>query len=74
MRNAALHHQMEAFTVEASGRLAAELAAGAEMPFEIDEERSSGRASLYCYRPLTGLFIQRRLAVLSALSALGAGR
>jgi hypothetical protein len=60
---------MEAFTVEASGRLTAELAAGAEMPFEIDEERSSGRASLYCYRPLTGLFIQRRLAVLSALSA-----
>jgi hypothetical protein len=60
---------MEAFTVEASGRLTAELAAGAEMPFEIDEERSSGRASLYCYRPLTGLFIQRRLAVLSALSS-----
>ncbi len=67
MRNAALHHQLEAFTVEASGRLGGELSGGAEMPFEIDEERSGGRASLYCYRPLTGLFIQRRLPLLSAL-------
>ena len=50
MRNAALHHLLENFTVDASGRLSADLSAGAEMPFEVDEERG-GRASLYCYRP-----------------------
>ena len=70
MRNAALHHQLETFTVEASGRLSAELAAGAEMPFEIDEERG-GRTSLYCYRPLTGLFIDKHAPVLSTLASWG---
>jgi hypothetical protein len=67
VRNAALHHLLEAFTVEASGRLAAETADGAEMPFEVIEERAAGRASLYCYRPLTGEFIRERMAALSAL-------
>ncbi|HEX8975579.1 MAG TPA: hypothetical protein VF781_03620 [Solirubrobacteraceae bacterium] len=67
MRNAALHHQLEAFTVDASSRLSAELAAGAEMPFELDEERGGGRPSLYCYRPLTGLFIQRHAPALGVL-------
>jgi hypothetical protein len=70
VRNAALHHQLETFTVEASGRLSAELSAGAEMPFEIDEERG-GRASLYCYRPLTGLFIDQHAPVLSTLTSWG---
>jgi hypothetical protein len=70
VRNAALHHHLEAFTVEASGRLSAELAAGAEMPFEIDEERG-GRTSLYCYRPLTGMFIRERLDLLSTVGAWG---
>ena len=32
---------------------------GAEMPFEVVEERG-GAASLYCYRPLTGEFIRER--------------
>jgi hypothetical protein len=70
VRNAALHHQLETFTVEASGRLSAELSAGAEMPFEIDEERG-GRASLYCYRPLTGLFIDKHAPLLSTLASWG---
>jgi hypothetical protein len=69
VRNAALHQQLETFTVEASGRLSAELSAGAEMPFEIDEERGGGRASLYCYRPLTGLFIDRHAPGLSTLAS-----
>lgn len=72
MRNAALHHQLEAFTVDASSRLSAELAGGAEMPFELDEERGAGRPSLYCYRPLTGLFIQRHAPALSVLPSWGA--
>lgn len=66
MRNATLHHLLEAFTVEASGRLAAEIGSGAEMPFEVDEERG-GTAALYCYRPLTGEFINRRLGLLRTL-------
>ncbi|MDQ6835312.1 MAG: hypothetical protein M3016_03910 [Actinomycetota bacterium] len=68
MRNTALHHRLEALAVEASGRLSAELASGAEMPFEIDEARG-GSAPLYCYRPLTGRFIEQRLDELGALPA-----
>jgi hypothetical protein len=67
VRNAALHHQLEALTVDASSRLSATLSAGAEMPFELDEERGGGRPSLYCYRPLTGLFIEQHVATLSVL-------
>ena len=66
MRNAALHHLLEAFTVEASGRLAAELTAGAEMPFDLVEERG-GTAALYCYQPQTEEFIFGQLGVLATL-------
>jgi hypothetical protein len=66
VRNASLHHQLEAFTVDASGKLSADLAAGAEMPFELDEERG-GRASLYCYRPLTHEFVRDRIEGLEQL-------
>ena len=69
MRNAALHHLLEAFTVDASGRLTAELAGGAEMPFEIVEERTAGRVPLYCYRPLSHEFIDGRMGTLSTLSS-----
>jgi hypothetical protein len=67
VRNAALHHLLESFTVDASGRLAAELADGAEMPFEVVEERAGGRVPLYCYRPLTGEFIRERMEALGDL-------
>jgi hypothetical protein len=64
-----LHQRLEAFTVEASGRLASETARGAEMPFEVVEERGVGRVPLYCYRPLTGAFIQARFALLTELAS-----
>jgi hypothetical protein len=73
VRNAALHRQLETFTVDASGRLSAE-AAGAEIPFEVTEERGGGRASgraLYVYRPLTGEFIASRRPALAALPSHG---
>ena len=70
MRNPALHHLLETFTVECSGRLAADAAGGAEIPFDIVEERG-GSASLYCYRPLVGEFIRSRLEQLSTLSSYG---
>ncbi len=59
---------LEAFTVEAGGRLAAELSAGEEIPFDLVEERG-GSASLYCYKPLTGAFITQQLRKLSTLDS-----
>ncbi len=69
MRNPTLHRLLENFTVDAAGRLAAEAADGAEVPFELAEERVGGRPPLYCYRPLTGEFIRSRIAVLAALTS-----
>ena len=40
---------------------------GAELPFEVVEQRRARRASLYCYRPLTGAFIDERLSILGGL-------
>jgi hypothetical protein len=69
VRNATLHRFLESFTVDASSRLSAEAAGGAEMPFELSAERVAGRVPLYCYRPLTGEFIRSRMGALSALSS-----
>ena len=66
MRNRTLHQLLEAFTAQAADQLEAETAGGAEVPFELVEERG-GSAPLYCYRPLTGLFIHERLGRLTAL-------
>jgi len=67
VRNVTLHRLLETFTVDASSRLCAEAAAGAEMPFELAEERGGGRVPLYCYRPLIGEFIRSRMGTLSAM-------
>jgi hypothetical protein len=66
VRNTTLHAILEAFTADAAGQLAAETARGAEIPFEVAEERG-GSALLYCYRPLTGLFIRDRRELLATL-------
>ena len=67
MRNVTLHRLLESFAVDASSRLCGEAAAGAEMPFELAEERGSGRVTLYCYRPLVDEFIRSRMAALAEL-------
>ena len=68
VRNTTLHDVLEAFTADAAGQLAAETAGGAEIPFEVTEtEGRPGRTALYCYRPLTGVFIRERVGLLSAL-------
>lgn len=69
MRNTNLHALLEAFTADAAGQLAGETARGAEVPFEVIEAevRSPARTPLYCYRPLTGVFIRERGGLLSAL-------
>ena len=68
MHNQTLHASLEAFTADAAGQLAAETSGGAEIPFEVVEtDRRPGRVPLYCYRPLTGAFINERLGLLTAL-------
>jgi len=66
MHNRALHDTLASFVEEAAWQLAAELADGAEVPFELVEQ---GRASapLYCYRPLTGSFLAERNGLLGRL-------
>jgi hypothetical protein len=72
VRNVILHRLLESFTVDAAGRLTAESAQGAEMPFELTAERGTGRVPLYCYRPLTGEFIRSKMGTLAALPSHGA--
>lgn len=69
MRNRTLHEALLAFAEQAGERLAAETASGAEVPFEVIEEHpTAGRGpALYCYRPLTGAFIDERIGVLTGL-------
>ena len=66
MHNRALHDTLAAFVEEAAWQLAEEVAAGAEIPFELIEQ---GRASapLYCYKPLTDRFIADHLGMLERL-------
>jgi hypothetical protein len=66
VRNTALYATLEEFTAEAGSRLTAETAGGAEVPFELIEERGGG-TPLYCYRPLSGEFIEDRLGLLRGL-------
>src|SRR3954464_6841411 len=67
MRNRALHDALLAFAEQAAWQLAADVADGAEVPFELVEERGRTGASLYCYRPLTEEFIRTRIGVLGRL-------
>jgi len=67
VRNARLHDALHAFADEAADLLAHDAAEGAEVPFEVVEQRRARRASLYCYRPLTGAFIDDRLSILGGL-------
>lgn len=66
MRNSTLHAALESFVSDAACQLAAETGRGAEIAFEVTEERR-GRVPLYCYRPLTDEFIAERGRLLSAL-------
>jgi hypothetical protein len=66
VRNSSLHGILEAFTADAACQLAAETGRGEEIPFDVIEERR-GHVPLYCYRPLTGVFIRERLQLLSSL-------
>jgi hypothetical protein len=71
MRHRPLHSALRTFADDAAVALAAEVAAGAEVPFELAESGapSRRRTPLYCYRPLTGAFIRERLGRLTALES-----
>jgi hypothetical protein len=66
MRNGTLHATLEAFTLDVASALQTERDGGAEVAFEMVEEPGRG-TPLYCYRPLTGRFIDERLGLLITL-------
>jgi len=72
VRNSTLHGILETFATDAAGQLSAETESGAEIQFELIEQPGT-RTPLYCYRPLTGAFIQDRFRMLSALPTYTAG-
>jgi hypothetical protein len=68
MRNRPLHAALAAFTEEAAWQLASDVAEGGEVPFEVVEAGGGRRdVPLYCYRPLTADFIDRRASILGRL-------
>lgn len=70
MRSVQLHSALREFLQDAAERLQADLAAGAEIPFEVDQQQSRaarGGPALYCYRPLTSEFIAERRRELEGL-------
>jgi hypothetical protein len=66
MRNRHLHRTLHALAEEAGLQLAADLAQGAEVPFELTESQGS-RVALYAYRPKTDAFIRSRMGTLGRL-------
>ena len=70
MRHRQLHDALRDYAEQAGGQLAADAAAGADIPFEV-VENAHGRhePALYCYRPLTAEFVRRRIAALGRLPA-----
>src|SRR3954453_4587819 len=70
MRNRRLHDSLRAFCLDAAHALSAELEAGAEVEFELDE-RSTGRSVLYRYRPLISPFIGQRWQQLRTMEGFG---
>lgn len=71
MRDPALQELLRTFTAETAAALAEERAEGAEIPFEVIEASEGRRGSppLYCYRALTGTFIEHRMGLLSGLAS-----
>lgn len=67
MRSHTLHAALRQYVEEVSFSLGAELADGAEIPFELVEERGARRTALYCYRPLVDEFLRERVGALGRL-------
>jgi hypothetical protein len=74
MRSRQLETEITRFVEDAAARLRADLAAGAEVPFELAASGSApgARTALYCYCPLTGAFIEERWGALTELESYAA--
>lgn len=72
MQSKLLHDALRGFAAEASQALQAELAAGAEIPFELAGGRGArGRVALQLYSPMTGAFLDERWPTLLRLPGHG---
>jgi hypothetical protein len=69
MRNRALHDALRNFALEAAALLTDELKAGAEVEFDVVDERGGRGPALYRYEPRTGAFIEERWQQLRELPA-----
>ncbi len=70
VRDPALHELLQTFASDTAVALRGERAAGAEVPFELEQAGTRrGRPPLYCYRSLTGQFIEHRMGLLSGLTS-----
>jgi hypothetical protein len=72
MRSRQLETALQKFVAEAADRLQAEIDGGAEVSFELAEKsarRGESAARLYCYRALTGAFIEQHGTKLASLPA-----
>jgi len=70
MRSVRFQAALTEFVEAAAEVLQADIAAGAEVPFELEPRRRRGASSgaaLYCYRALTGEFIVERLPAIERL-------
>lgn len=67
MRSHTLHAALRRYVEEVAWTLAAETADGAEVPFELVEERGARRTALYCYRPLVDEFLREHSSALTRL-------
>lgn len=65
-----VRHSVHAFLAAAAEELSAQAAGGAEVPFELEQAGQRGRgAALYCYRPLTRVFIEAQFEQLTRLGS-----
>jgi hypothetical protein len=70
MQSRQLHASLHAFAAQAGATLAAEVAGGDEIGFEVVQEGARGsRPGLYCYEQLTAEFVERHWERLFALPA-----
>jgi hypothetical protein len=69
VRSHSLHAALRRYVEEVAWTLAADTADGAEVPFELVEERGARRTALYCYRPLVDEFLRERVGALARLDA-----
>jgi hypothetical protein len=75
MQTARLHSSLHTFAVDAAATLAAAVAAGEEVPFEVIEDGAHGaRPGLFRYQPLTADFVEAHWQALERLPSAAAAQ